>query len=133
MESFSSMPFCKICESPAFLMYTFFKIFVFVSKFSIFSYVSIQKLCMTRSFASRMRITWGDRKFRELHNCISLNCDQMSHFMLSQGKFVFAIFACGHEFLASDDASCAYQKHGGRSRQLASKASARHRLRPASH
>ena len=32
----------------------------------------------------------------------------MSHFMLSQGKFVFAIFAC-----------CAYQKHGGRSRQLA--------------
>ena len=32
----SSMPFCKICESPAFLMYTFFKIFVFVSKFSIF-------------------------------------------------------------------------------------------------
>ncbi len=29
----------------------------------------------------------------------------MSHFMLSQGKFVFAIFACDHEFLASDDAS----------------------------
>ncbi len=53
----SSMPFCKICESPAFLMYTFFKIFVFVSKFSIFLYVSIQKLCMTRSFASRMRIS----------------------------------------------------------------------------
>ncbi len=47
--------------------------------------------------------------------------NQMSHFMLSQGKFVFAIFACGHEFLASDDASCAYQKHGGRSRQLASR------------
>ena len=44
----------------------------------------------------------------------------MSHFMLSQGKFVFAIFACDHELLASDDASCAYQKHGGRSRQLAS-------------
>ena len=41
--------------------------------------------------------------------------------MLSQGKFVFAIFACGHEFLASDDASCAYQKHGGRLRQLASR------------
>ncbi len=56
------------------------------------------------------------------------------------GKFVFAIFACGHEFLASDDASCAYQKpvnsiyiyidigyrvhcqkRGGRSRQLASR------------
>ena len=31
--------------------------------------------------------------------------NQMSHFMLSQGKFVFAIFACDHEFLASDDAS----------------------------
>ena len=29
----------------------------------------------------------------------------MSHFMLSQGKFVFAIFAFDHEFLASDDAS----------------------------
>ncbi len=46
---------------------------------------------------------------------------QMSHFMLSQGKFVFAIFTWDHEFLASDDASCAYQTHGGRSRQLASR------------
>ena len=47
--------------------------------------------------------------------------NQMSHFMLLQGKFVFAIFACSHEFLVSDDASCAYQKHGGRSCQLASR------------
>ena len=30
---------------------------------------------------------------------------QMSHFVISQGKFVFAIFACDHEFLASNDAS----------------------------
>ena len=29
----------------------------------------------------------------------------MSHVVFSQGKFVFAIFACDHEFLASDDAS----------------------------
>ncbi len=55
---------------------------------------------------------------------------QMSHLLLSQGKFVFTIFDCDHEFLASDDAiiaremtrvnACgAYQKHGGHSRQLA--------------
>ncbi len=85
----------------------------------------------------------------------------MSHLLLSQGKFVFAIFDCDHEFLASDDAIiaremtrvnacaltknmadtrvnslqalvdviwrlmasygvlCAYQKHGGHSRQFA--------------
>ena len=30
---------------------------------------------------------------------------RLSHFVFSQGKFVFAIFACDHEFLASDDAS----------------------------
>ena len=56
-----------------------------------------------------------------MHSVTDYIFNQMSHFMLSQGKFVFAIFACGHEFLASDDASCAYQKHGGRSRQLASR------------
>ena len=47
----SSMPFCKICESPAFLMYTFFKIFVFVSKFSIlicFHTKIVHDKCMTR-------------------------------------------------------------------------------------
>ncbi len=44
----------------------------------------------------------------------------MSHFVLSQDKFVFAIFACYHEFLASDDASSLRElrlpKHGGHSR-----------------
>ncbi len=47
----------------------------------------------------------------------------MSHFMLSEGKFVFAIFACDHEFLASDDASSSRElrlpKTWRRSRQLA--------------
>ena len=70
----SDAPSCKICDIQAVLMDKFFKIVVLVSKFPIFLFVASQKNNMTRSFVSRMRVNLGDKKFRELHNCISLNC-----------------------------------------------------------